>query len=104
MGHRSGWWRIWNGVRWMSCGSRSGGTRAISSRINNFSLHLKIKQEVRKSTLIFMFLEMAQCDSVAFLLQQAKRPLLLQHVHTLISGTLCVQRDSAMFLFKNIEI
>lgn len=87
MGHRSGRWRIWNGMGWMSCGSRSRGTRAISSCINNFSLHLKIKQEVRKSTLIFVFLEMSRGDSVAFLRQEAERPLLRQHVHTLISGT-----------------
>lgn len=62
MGHRSGWWRIWNGMGWMSCGSRSRGARAISSCINNLSLHLKIKQEVRKSILIFLFLEMSQGD------------------------------------------
>ena len=61
MGHRSGWRRVWNGVGWESCGSRSRGTRAISSCINNFSLHLERKKEVRKSTLIFMFLETSWC-------------------------------------------
>ena len=55
MGHGSGWRRVWNGVGWKSCGSRSRGTRAISSCINNFSLHLERKQEIRTSTLIFIF-------------------------------------------------
>lgn len=39
MGHRSGWWRVWDAVGRMGCGSRSRGTRAISSCIHNFSLH-----------------------------------------------------------------
>lgn len=68
MGHRSGWWRTWNGMGWMSCGSRPRGTRAISSCINNFSLHLKIKQDVRNSPLIFTFVETSPCDGVAFLM------------------------------------
>lgn len=87
MGHRSGWWRVWDAVGWMGCGSRSRGTRAISSRIHNFSLHLKIKREVRRSPLILVFLELSQGDSVALPWQQAEGPLLGQHVHTLISGT-----------------
>lgn len=61
MGHGSRRRRVWNGVGWKSCGSRSRGTRAISSCVNNFSLHLERKQEIRTSTLIFMFLEMSQC-------------------------------------------
>lgn len=39
MGHWSGWWRVWNCMGWVSRGSRSGGYKAISSCINNFSLH-----------------------------------------------------------------
>lgn len=51
MGHWSGWWGIWNCMGWVSRGSWSGGYEAISSCINNFSLHLEIKQGIRKTYL-----------------------------------------------------
>lgn len=40
MGHRSGWWGVWNYMRRVSCRSRARGDESISSRINNFSLHV----------------------------------------------------------------
>lgn len=68
MGHRRGGWRVWKGMGRMSCGSRSGVTRALSSCINHFSLHLKIKRDIRKCALTFTFLEEPQCARAASLM------------------------------------